>query len=64
MTKVTLYLEPAVALFYSRVAPRARRDDGIAAVPAGEAFVTGVSFIIAFFVLFSFIFPVHFGNSS
>ena len=30
-------------------------------MPAGEAFITGVVFVIAFFVLFSFILPIH-GN--
>ena len=59
-----MYGTQAVGAMVPVVAPCARRDDGIAAVPTGEAFATGVSFIIAFFVLFSFIFPVHWGYSS
>ena len=56
---VQMHGTQAVGAMVPVVAPRARRDDGIAAVPAGEPFLAGVSLKIAFYVLISFIIPVH-----
>ena len=49
----------AVGTVVSVIASCACRCDKPATVLAGKTFLTGMGFVIAFFKLFSFIFPIH-----